>query len=64
MNPDGNMGVAGCTVGWTVGGCDDWLVTMPIAMKAGKHHVSFSTRSIIAENNEVMEVCVLSLIHI
>lgn len=58
MNPDGNMGVAGCTVGWTVGGCDDWLVTMPIAMKAGKHHVSFSTRSIIAENNEVMEVCV------
>lgn len=58
-NRDGVMGVASCsgsTNGDRVG--DDWLISQPFAMKRGKGHVAFTTRSVMDTQMERVEVCV------
>lgn len=55
----GDMGVASCSGSWSgdrIG--DDWLISPPLLMKAGDNHVSFSTRSVMGDKPEKVEVCV------
>ncbi len=55
MNKDGNMGVAYCQSGYMEDG-NDWMISQPISLSAGKAHVIFSAASANEERPEFLEV--------
>ncbi len=57
MNKDGNMGAAYCQTGYTQDG-DDWMISQPIRLSAGKAHVIFSVSIANEERPEYLEIYV------
>ena len=53
--PDGNPGCAYCSTN-SVTGNDDYLISSPLAMKAGANHVKFAAKGVREDGPETLEI--------
>lgn len=55
--PDGSTGVASCPTD-RVSGNDEYLISRPAVLEAGKYNITFAVKGVRADATEVLELCI------